>query len=173
MRLFRAKPDPNPKPDPDAWKRPAHPSAQVVARESIAALDRLLAQLDTLDLKVSFLAAASFALAAGFVTAMATKPPTESHLQDAAVVTLSFYVVTLAVVLYTWWPRSIDVPPHPRGLREHHWNDHEENVLRVIADQISVSYGNTMKVAERKTFGIKIAALSLAASTLASAAVIA
>src|SRR6266508_3124775 len=104
----------------DRWKEPAHPSAQLVARECQAAVDRLIQQLDSLDTKASFLAAGGFVLIAGFIAGIAAKPPTNPHVQDAAIAALILDLAALLPILYTWWPRTVDVPPHPRGLREHH-----------------------------------------------------
>jgi len=153
--------------------QPAHPSAQVVTRESLGALDRLLKQIDILDTKASYLAAGAFVLTAGFIAAAATKPPTNPHVQDAMVAALILYLATLGCALFTWWPRLIDVPPHPCGLREKHWNDREENVLLQISNQIAVSFDDTKKVASRKAAGIKAAVLFLLAGASVSAAVVA
>jgi hypothetical protein len=158
-------------PEADSWKEPAHPSAQLVARESQAALDRLLQLLDSIDMKASFLAAGGFVLMAGFMTAIATHPPTNARLQDAVAVALLLDLAALAPVLFVWWPRPVDVPPHPRGLREHHFYDQEAKVLLAISDRIASTYDETKNVELRKTTGVKVAMVSLYAATIISVAV--
>lgn len=145
----------------DRWKEPAHPSAQLVARESQAAVDRLIQLLDSLDTKASFLAAGGFVLIAGFIAGIAAKPPVNPHLQDAAIAALVLDLAALVPVMCTWWPRTVDVPPHPRGLREHHFNDLETNVLMAIADRIVTTYDDTKKVAAHKVLGIRIAMITM------------
>ncbi len=145
----------------DRWKEPAHPSAQLVARESQAAVDRLLQQLDSLDTKASFLAAGGFVLIAGFIAGIAAKAPTNPHVQDAAIAALILDLAALLPILYTWWPRTIDIPPHPRGLREQHFNDVEARALQAIADRIVTSFDDTKEVADKKAAGIKVAMISM------------
>jgi len=145
----------------DRWKEPAHPSAQLVVRESQTAVDRLLQQLDSLDTKASFLAAGGFVLIAGFIAGIAAKPPTNPHLQDAAIAALILDLAALLPILYTWWPRTIDVPPHPRGLREHHFNDLEAHALQAIADRIVSTFDMTKHVADKKATGIKVSMIAM------------
>src|SRR5258708_15985714 len=68
-----------------SWKEPAHPSAQVVVRESLASMDRLLGQLNSLDAKASYLGAGVFALTARFIAGVAPQPPTLPHLHASIV----------------------------------------------------------------------------------------
>ena len=156
-----------------SWKEPARPSAQVVARESLASMDRLLDQLNSLDAKASYLGAGVFALTAGFIAGVATKPPTDPHLQDVMVIAFVLDLVALFFVSDAWWPRSVDVPPHPRGLRENHFNDREENVLLEISNQIAITFDATKKVAARKARSIKISLVAIAFAAAASCTVIA
>ncbi|PZR70506.1 MAG: hypothetical protein DLM66_03715 [Candidatus Dormiibacter spiritus] len=156
-----------------AWKEPAHPSAQVVVRESLASMDRLLDQLNSLDAKASYLAAGLFVMIAGFIAGVATKPPTDPHLQDVMVAAFAFYLVALFFVGDAWWPRPVDAPPHPRGLREHHFNDREENVLLEISNQVASSFDDTKKVAARKSRSIKVGLIVVAFAATASCIVVA
>jgi len=156
-----------------SWKEPAHPSAQVVVRESLASMDRLLGQLNSLDAKASYLGAGVFALTAGFIAGVATKAPTDPHLQDVMVVAFVLDLVALFFVGDAWWPRGVDVPPHPRGLRENHFNDREENVLLAISNQIATSFDATKKVAARKARSIKFSLVAAAFAAAASCIVIA
>src|SRR5260370_7052307 len=102
-----------------SWKEPAHPSAQVVVRESLASMDRLLGQLNSLDAKASYLGAGVFALTAGFIAGVATKPPTDPHLQDVMVIAFVLDLVALFFVGDASWPRAPHVPPHPTAPRHH------------------------------------------------------
>jgi hypothetical protein len=139
---------------PTSWREPAHPSAQVVVRESLAAMDRLHGHLDALDAKASYLGAGVFALTAGFIAGVATKPPVDPHVQDVMVAAFLLDLIALLFVGDAWWPRSVDVPPHPKGLREHHFND-------------------TKRVAARKARSIKIGLVVLGAAAAASSIVMA
>jgi len=145
---------------------PAHPAARIITEASVGALDRQITQLGALDAKASYLGAATFALLAGFVTALATKPPTSDRLQDLAALSLVFAAVALGLLGYTWWPRPVDIPPHPRGLRERHWNDPEEAVLRAISDSIATTFDGSKAVERKKAIGIKFGILSLAFATV-------
>jgi hypothetical protein len=146
---------------------PAHPAARVVTEFSVGALDRQVSQLNALDLKASFIGAAALALIAGFLTALATKPPTSQSLVDLAAITLLFAVAALGGAFYAWWPRPVDVPPHPRGLRERHWNDLEEGVLRAVADQIALTFDDLKTVEAKKAFGCKVSIAYVGIATVA------
>jgi hypothetical protein len=144
----------------------AHPAARFITQLSSVAVDRQITQFNNLDIKASFLGGSTFALLAGFLTALATKPPTTQRLGDLAAVALTLAAVTLGCVGYTWWPRPVDVPPHPRGLREQHWTDSEEEVLRAVSDAISTTYDTNKKVETKKVWGIRLGILSLAGAAL-------
>ncbi len=144
---------------------PAHPAARVVTEFSVSAVDRQVTQLAALDLKASFVGAAAFALIGGFLVTLVTKPPTSQRLEDLAAVTFLLSLLALGGVFYSWWPRAVDVPPHPRGLREVHWNDSEEVVLRAVADQIAVTFDNLKAVETKKARGLKISIVSIGAAT--------
>lgn len=136
-------------------------------------MDRLLDQLNSLDAKASYLGAGVFALTAGFIAGVATKPPADPHLQDVMVVAFVLDLVAIFFVGDAWWPRPIDAPPHPKGLRENHFNDREENVLLEISNQIATSFDATKKVAARKARSIKISMVAIALAAAASCVVIA
>src|SRR6266851_5445185 len=63
--------------------------------------------------------------------------PAWASIQDVMVIAFVLDLVALFFVGDAWWPRGVDVPPHPRGLRENHFNDREENVLLAISNQIA------------------------------------
>ncbi len=86
----------------------AHPSARIVTEYSNAALDRQIAQLYALDAKASYLGTAIFALIAGFLTAVATRPPLDERHKDLTGSTLFIAFSALVAVGYTWWPRKLD-----------------------------------------------------------------
>lgn len=155
------------------WKEPAHPSAQVVARESLAAMDRLLGQLGGLDEKASYLGAGVVVLIAGFIAGVVARPPSNPHVQDLMVLAFALYLVAFCAVGLAWWPRVVDVPPHPRGLREHHFNDLEVNVLQAITDRVVTSFDETKRVAARKSLSIKVGLVSLILAIATSLVVVA
>lgn len=151
---------------PTDLNAPAHPAARIVTEYSNVALDRQIGQLNALDAKASYLGAAIFVLIAGFLTAVATKPPFDERLQDLTGLTLFIAFSALVAIGYTWWPRKLDVPPHPKGLRVHHWMDTEEETLRAISDQIAITFDDHKAVENKKVWGIKIALICLAIATV-------
>src|SRR5437016_6301283 len=101
------------------WQAPAHPSASIVAEESSKALDRQLAHLDGLDTKASYLAAANVVVIGALLSAIAAHPVHDPHLQDVATAALVAGLVGLAASVFTWWPRDVNAPPRPSGLRKY------------------------------------------------------
>jgi len=150
-------------PDKD---KPAHPAARVITEMSMASLDRQLNQLNSLDAKASYLGAATFALLAGFLVALTTKPPATTRLEDLAVAVVAFTAGALVSIGYTWWPRPVDAPPNPLGLRERHWDDPEEAVLRAVSDRIATTFEDGRTVERKKAFGIKLGILFLGFATV-------
>lgn len=155
------------------WKEPAHPSAHVVARESLAAMDRLLGLITQLDEKASYLGAGVVALTVGFIAGVAIKPPSNPFTECMMILAFILYLVAFAAVCAAWWPRTVYVPPHPKGLREHHFNDREENVLRKIADEVATRFDETKRLAACKSRNIQIGLVCLIVATVTSVLVIA
>jgi hypothetical protein len=143
--------------DQPRWQEAAHPTARLVAEHAQAGLARQLAHLDSLDLKASFLVASGAAVMAGFLAALAARPPGDPHVQDVAALAALLLLVSIIAGCVSWWPRTVQVSPDPRGLREHHFNDREVDVLQRLADQAVLSYEENRQVEDVKVTSIRIA----------------
>jgi hypothetical protein len=147
------------------WQAPAHPSASLVAAESIKALDRQLAHLDGLDTKASYLAAANVVVIGALLSAIAAHPVHDPHLQDIATAALAAGLVGLAASVYTWWPRDVNAPPRPSGMRRY-FNSVESEALLDLCNEVSVAFDDNKRVEDKKLIGIRFASGLLFATVL-------
>jgi hypothetical protein len=147
------------------WQIPAHPSASLVAEESGKALDRQLAHLDSLDTKASYLAAANVVLIGALLSAIAAHPVHDPHLQDIATAALLAGLAGLAASVYTWWPRQVNAPPRPGGLRPY-FNSVASEALLDLYNEISGAFDDNKRVENRKLQAIRFTSGLLFATVL-------
>jgi hypothetical protein len=147
------------------WQAAAHPSASLVAEQSGRALDRQLAHLDSLDTKASYLAAANVVVIGALLSALAAHPVHDAHLQDVATAALAAGLGGLAASVYTWWPRQVNAPPRPGGLRAY-FNSVASEALLDLCNEISGAFDDNKRVENRKLQGIRFASGLLFATVL-------
>lgn len=90
--------------------------ARFAVEEGTRAIDRQLQHLDSLDLKGSFITAGSAAIFAGLLAGGAAHPPTHFGGRLSSLAAAVSAGVGMVCSLRAWYPRTVEAPPHARGL---------------------------------------------------------
>ncbi|HZS15667.1 MAG TPA: hypothetical protein VFC09_13805 [Candidatus Dormibacteraeota bacterium] len=141
------------------------PSARLVCDTNLRLLSDQHAHLNSLDLKASFEVAASGAALAGFLTALATHPPTHLLAYCLCIVAAVLFLGSIVAGFIVWWPRAIETVD-PEGLHTHHFGDDEANVLEMLSSRAVTAWKKNKGVEDSKVLAIQSGAVMLVVGLL-------